>query len=118
MKLFTHNLLSSRFMKNVKIGYPLELCVLKSEISETDYNEEFLQKMMPKIDYNVLKEAASICGQILPESLDNVDEEGLKQIHKALFDIDIITGSLTCPESGKKFPISDGIPNMLCNEDE
>jgi len=25
---------------------------------------------------------------------------------------------LICPESGRKFPISKGIPNMLLNEDE
>lgn len=27
-------------------------------------------------------------------------------------------GSLVCPESGRKFPVVRGIPNMLLNEDE
>jgi multifunctional methyltransferase subunit TRM112 len=27
-------------------------------------------------------------------------------------------GTLVCPESGRKFPINKGIPNMLLNEDE
>ena len=27
-------------------------------------------------------------------------------------------GQLICPESGRRFPISKGIPNMLLNEDE
>lgn len=27
-------------------------------------------------------------------------------------------GSLICPETGRKFPVSKGIPNMLLNEDE
>jgi multifunctional methyltransferase subunit TRM112 len=32
--------------------------------------------------------------------------------------IEIITGELECPESGRKFPIQNGVPNMLVNEDE
>ena len=32
--------------------------------------------------------------------------------------IEVEEGSLVCPESGKKFPIKNGIPNMLLNEDE
>jgi len=32
--------------------------------------------------------------------------------------VNIITGALVCPESGREFPITDGIPNMVLNEDE
>lgn len=122
MKLLTHNLLTSRFLKNVQTGYPLKLAVDKFEEIKTDYNQEFLEKMLIKVDYQALKEAAQVCGQKLPDNLPDSNatnkEEDLKVIHKALFDIEIITGTLECPESGRKFPISDGIPNMLCNEDE
>lgn len=121
MKLLTHNLLTSRFLKNVQTGYPLKLVVEKVEEINTEYNEEFLQKMLKKIDYKALKEAAQVCGQNLPDSLpegNTSTQEDLRAIHKALFDIEIIQGTLECPESGRKFPISDGIPNMLCNEDE
>lgn len=117
MKLLTHNLLTSRFLKNVQFGYPLKLVVERVEEIKTEYNHEFLQKMLKKIDYDALKEAAQVCGQKLPETVPDSDED-LKLIHKALFDIEVIQGSLVCPESGRKFPISDGIPNMLCNEDE
>jgi len=122
MKLLTHNLLTSRFLKNVQSGYPLQLVVERVEEIKTDYNPDFLQKMLQKIDYDALKKAAQVCGQNLPDNLPADDsitrEEDLKAIHKALFDTEIITGTLVCPESGRKFPISDGIPNMLCNEDE
>ena len=30
----------------------------------------------------------------------------------------MINGELVCPETKRKFPVSDGIPNMLANEDE
>lgn len=119
MKLITHNLLTSRFLKNVQTGYPLKLVVDKVEEIKTDYNAEFLQKMLKKVDYQALKDAAQVCGQQLPESLpDSGKEEDLRLIHKALFDLEVIAGSLVCPETGRKFPISEGIPNMLCNEDE
>lgn len=32
--------------------------------------------------------------------------------------VEVIEGCLQCPESGREFPISRGIPNMLLNEDE
>lgn len=122
MKLITHNLLTSRFLKNVQTGYPLKLAVDKFEEITTEYNQEFLQKMLNKVDYQALREAAQVVGQRLPDALPDTSspskEDDLKVIHKALFDIEIITGTLECPESGRKFPISDGIPNMLCNEDE
>lgn len=45
-------------------------------------------------------------------------EEFLKQVHHALLELEVTTGDLVCPETGRKFPIKNGIPNMLCNEDE
>lgn len=116
MKLLTHNLLTSRFLKNVQTGYPLKLAVERVEEISTEYNEEFLQKMLKKIDYNALREAAQVCGQQLPEVLPEGGagvQEDLKAIHKALFDIKVIKGTLECPESGRKFPISNGIKYVL-----
>jgi len=34
------------------------------------------------------------------------------------YQVEVISGELVCPESGRKFSISKGIPNMLLNEDE
>ena len=34
------------------------------------------------------------------------------------FQVEIVEGSLICPETGREFPIINGIPNMLLNEDE
>ena len=46
------------------------------------------------------------------------NEEFLKKLHHVIMEIDVIDGDLECPQSGRKFPISKGIPNMLLNEDE
>lgn len=125
MKLLTHNLLTSRFLKNVNCGYPLKLAVEKVDEVPSEYNPDFVKSTFTKIDYKVLREAAQVCGQTLPDIPaggdvlpDNLSEDQLKVIHNALFNIDVITGTLTCPETGRKFPITNGIPNMLCNEDE
>ena len=32
--------------------------------------------------------------------------------------VEVIEGELVCPESGRKFPITNGIPNMLLLEHE
>lgn len=46
------------------------------------------------------------------------DEESVKRVHHALLEVEVVDGELICPETGRKFPIKQGIPNMLCNEDE
>jgi len=46
------------------------------------------------------------------------DEEFVQAVHRVLFDVHVISGHLVCPDTGRKFPIKDGIPNMLLNEDE
>ena len=39
-------------------------------------------------------------------------------IHAILTQVEVMEGELVCPETGRKFPIQNGIPNMLLNEDE
>jgi multifunctional methyltransferase subunit TRM112 len=46
------------------------------------------------------------------------DEEFLKMMHRVLLEYEVEEGELICPETGRKFPISKGIPNMLLQETE
>ena len=46
------------------------------------------------------------------------DEEFLKKLHTVLFEYEVEEGELVCPQTGRKFPISKGIPNMLLQETE
>ena len=32
--------------------------------------------------------------------------------------VELLEGNLICPETGRKFPVTNGIPNMLLTEDE
>ena len=42
----------------------------------------------------------------------------MKAVHHVMVEVEIVEGELQCPETGRKFPISEGIPNMLLREDE
>uniref|UniRef100_A0A7R9WN83 Multifunctional methyltransferase subunit TRM112-like protein n=1 Tax=Craspedostauros australis TaxID=1486917 RepID=A0A7R9WN83_9STRA len=51
------------------------------------------------------------------ETLQN-DATIQKILYDALFNVHVITGQLICPDTGRKFPIKQGIPNMILHEDE
>ncbi|KAI4470734.1 hypothetical protein MML48_1g15810 [Holotrichia oblita] len=123
MKLLTHNMLTSKCMKGVNIGYPLKIKAVDLKESEVDFNPDFISRIIPKLDWNVLVSAASSIGKnenlpedLLPEYEKNT--EFLKRVHHVLLEVDVVNGELICPESGRKFPINNGIPNMILNEDE
>ena len=49
----------------------------------------------------------------------NIKSYMYKLMHAdVFFQLEVIEGSLVCPETGRKFPVSNGIPNMLLKEDE
>ncbi|NXS38708.1 TR112 protein, partial [Pomatostomus ruficeps] len=55
-----------------------------------------------------------------PEPVPNYegDEEFLRRVHHVLLEVEVLEGSLQCPDSGRRFPISRGVPNMLLSEEE
>ncbi|XP_020623139.1 multifunctional methyltransferase subunit TRM112-like protein At1g22270 [Orbicella faveolata] len=122
MRLLTHNMLKSH-VKGVKNGYPLTIEVVNVVVNEVDFNPDFISRMIPKLEWSALVQAAQQVGRSegLPDELIpdyEKDEEFLKKAHHVLLEVEVEEGSLVCPESGKKFPIKNGIPNMLLNEDE
>lgn len=128
MKLLLHNFVSSKFLKGVSNGYPLKIVATQVDVKEQDFNADFVRKMMERLDWKAFRDAASSLGQEdlknLPElppepsNWDADDNNFLKQVHHALLEVDVIEGHLECPETGRKFTIRNGIPNMLANEDE
>ena len=122
MKLISHNILQYN-MKGGKKGYPLIIQATKIEEVKSEFNPEFLVKMMDRLEYPVIVHALEMIGKkdflpvMVPEKFAE-EEEFMKNLHHALLEIDIVEGDLICPESGRKFPIKDGIPNMLLTEEE
>ncbi|XP_054647187.1 multifunctional methyltransferase subunit TRM112-like protein isoform X1 [Dunckerocampus dactyliophorus] len=122
MKLLTHNMLTSH-VKGVTKGYPLLIKATEVKVSEVEFNPQFVSRMIPKLEWSALVQAAEelghrqdLPGDLVPDFENN--EEFLKKVHRVLLEVEVIEGCLQCPESGREFPISKGIPNMLLNEDE
>ncbi|KAK2551720.1 Multifunctional methyltransferase subunit TRM112-like protein [Acropora cervicornis] len=80
-------------------------------VNEVDFNPEFISRMIPKVG-----RSEGLPAEVIPD-YEN-DEEFLKKVHHVLLEVQVEEGSLVCPETGRKFPIKNGIPNMLLNEDE
>ncbi|XP_030765860.1 multifunctional methyltransferase subunit TRM112-like protein [Sitophilus oryzae] len=123
MKLLTHNMLTSKCIRGVNVGYPLSINASDVRVADVDFNPDFISRMIPKIDWPVLYNAVERLGHVedLPKETPvnyESNEDFLKKAHHALLEVEIIHGELVCPESGRKFPINNGIPNMLLNEDE
>ena len=80
--------------------------------------------MLKKVEYPVLidaAKAANIDVAAIPAQLPSnweSDEDFLTKAHRLMNCVDVVEGEMECPESGRKFAIRDGIPNMLANEDE
>lgn len=147
MKLVTHNFLACN-VKGVKNGYPLKIDAETVEVRDADFDPgerllggmrsvpalmcerptffslaDFIKKMMKRLDYDALKQAAKQMGvEGLPDVVDEarleIDDDLLQLLHHAMLEVHLEEGNLICPESGRKFPVSAGIPNMLLHEDE
>ncbi|XP_021771267.1 multifunctional methyltransferase subunit TRM112-like protein At1g22270 [Chenopodium quinoa] len=121
MRLLTHNMLSSN-IKGVTDGFPLKIEAEKVVEKEVDMNTDFLKNIFTKIEWKPFVEAAKTLGYSeLPEDVDPSlldSQDFLTKFHHALLEIHLEEGALVCPETGRKFPVSKGIPNMLLHEDE
>ncbi|XP_011016437.1 PREDICTED: multifunctional methyltransferase subunit TRM112-like protein At1g22270 [Populus euphratica] len=121
MRLFTHNMLSSN-IKGVANGFPLRIEVDQVVEKQVDFHPDFLRNMFPKLEWKALVDAARTMGYTeLPEEADSSmleSEEFLRKLHHALLELHLEEGALVCPETGRKFPVNKGIPNMLLHEDE
>mmetsp|Transcript_3158 Transcript_3158/g.6979 ORF Transcript_3158/g.6979 Transcript_3158/m.6979 type:complete len:135 (-) Transcript_3158:307-711(-) len=133
MRLLTHNFLKSN-VKGTENGYPLNIEATAIRCDESSpVDKEFLLNLLPKVNYSALRAAVQQMGPQcdpplpeLPEELDVSDKEGnqklddavIANLHRVLFDVFLVEGWLVCPDTGRKFPVKDCIPNMILHEDE
>jgi multifunctional methyltransferase subunit TRM112 len=116
-------------------GYPLKIEATKIEFEASPFDAEFIQALLPKIDYTTLLFAlkqisengnADLAQTIIPELPESIKEDGegevdealLKKLHTVMFDIHVVEGELVCPDTGRRFNIKMGIPNMILHADE
>ena len=103
-----------------RVGMPrgdLGLCpqlhlveVPKEPIEGYEHDEKFLRKM-----HHVLLEVRTCPSPVSPANQANASSA---QLCPAFPQVDVLEGTLQCPESGRLFPISRGIPNMLLSDEE
>ncbi|KAK6940158.1 Signal peptidase complex subunit 1 [Dillenia turbinata] len=109
-------------IKGVTNGFPFRIEAEKVMEKQVDFNADFLRNMFPKIEWKALVEASRTMGYPeLPDEADSslLDSDGfLLKFHHALLQLHLEEGALVCPETGRKFPVNKGIPNMLLHEDE
>eukprot|EP00798_Chlamydomonas_sp_ICE-L_P015970 gene15970-22101_t len=123
MKLLTHNFLTCH-IRGVKNAYPFIIEAAKVETKDADYDPDFLRHIFPRIHWPAFLEGATAlgCREGLPQESPNTemlqDDSFLKAFHHALLEVCVEDGALVCPETGRKFPVNKGIPNLLLNEDE
>ena len=123
MRLLTHNMLRCN-VKGVENGYPLVIDAEKVEVVQSDFDPEVIRGMLKKINFDALKAGANCLSMSELDDIEafaeemQADEEFLRRVHRLLFEVHVLDGALVCPETGRRFPVKDGIPNMLLHEDE
>uniref|UniRef100_UPI00398F3949 multifunctional methyltransferase subunit TRM112-like protein n=1 Tax=Pristiophorus japonicus TaxID=55135 RepID=UPI00398F3949 len=90
MKLLTHNLLSSH-VRGVSCGFPLLLRASEVKINNVDFNQEFISRMIPKMEWSALVDAAESIGHRndLPQELTPESQSGedfLQKVHHVLLE--------------------------------
>lgn len=122
MKILTHNLLVCNLKPCLGRNSPLVLQAGEIRENTIPFNLQQTKSLIQKLDWAKFASTASDFGHTLPEVREDLDWEStdnlalLQLIHKLLFNIEILTGSLTCNECGCIYPIEQGIPNLIREE--
>lgn len=126
-------LVSHYYSRRTEKGYPLQIKPVKLILEEAPFDKEMVTRILPKIDYAALRQAcqqlAETCRQqgielpVLPDTLPAttegiIDDALAANLFRVLFEIHVQEGVLVCPDTGREFPIKEGIPNMILHEDE
>ncbi|TPX60749.1 hypothetical protein SpCBS45565_g07439 [Spizellomyces sp. 'palustris'] len=101
-------------------SYPLELKGVELESLDAEYNEDFIRRLIPKLDWNVLVHTAFALGVAeLPKELPDVQDEAfLRKVHQVALETRVKEAQMVCNGCGHVYPIKDGVPNMLLQDSE
>lgn len=129
-----HRMSVSHCPNRTENGYPLNIEVATVRCAEPSaVDKEFLLNLLPKVNYSALKKAAQQvaphCDPPLPdlpgeidvsdaEANAKLDDVVIANLYRVLFDVYLVEGFLVCPDTGRKFPVKECIPNMILHEDE
>lgn len=128
MRLLTHNFVKCVVKECLsKDSFPLSIAATMVEMDEeSDYVPDTAKHLLSKIHYPALKTAVSQIGimDALPNPIEQctsvpaLQDDQMKIVYDTLMGVHVMEGSLECPNCKRKYPITQGIPNMLLREDE
>jgi multifunctional methyltransferase subunit TRM112 len=129
MRLLTHNSLRNNSAEANEKGFPLKITAVEVRVDDssevgTDQDREiaFVKGILGMLDWDALVQGASDLGlntlpKVLTEELAN-DDAFLRALYHVLMNVHLVKGMLTCPDTGREFPVTDGIPDFTMNEEE
>ena len=126
MRLLTHNTLRNNTVGAKGKGFPLKITATEIRVDESEEVTEpqiaFVKNMLSRLEWPALVKAASEMGiSTLPPTLSDDlahNEDFLKALHHILMNVHLVHGMLTCPVTGREFPVTNGIRNMMLEEEE
>lgn len=105
----------------MEFGFPLGLEASNVEVRQSPFRPEFLASVFPTLEWPAVVQAARAVGvTALPEEVGEEllrDEGFLQALHHVLLDVHVIEGALICPDTGRRFEIRGGVPNMQLDDD-
>ena len=130
MRLLTHNTMRNNTAEAKGKGFPLEISsAVDVQVIDnpkagavTARDIDFVKRLIPTLDWPALVQASSQLGidTLPPRLTDDLveNEQFLRALYHILMNVHLIKGILKCPATGREFPVTDGIPNMMLEEDE
>ncbi|KAJ2667052.1 hypothetical protein IW148_000471 [Coemansia sp. RSA 1199] len=123
MRLITHNMLKCHVKNcdNPDKQFPLRFKGAELEQVEAERNDEFLVRMIPRLDWRALLVTTKELGIELPENIPEEpenDDAFLQALHAAILETHVKEGSMVCNGCSHEYKITKGIPNMLLAEHE
>lgn len=106
-------------------SYPLVLTATTCDDVEVPFSEEFIRRMVPRLNWDVFRSAAAqlpdpdtiaLLPQSAPEDSGPSDEKVFKAIHRALLEWHILDGSLDSEDGNIRYTVRNGIPNLVITE--
>jgi len=110
-------------------GYPLKITAVEVRVDDTDEigtdpskEASFVRGILSMIDWSILVQAAAQMGlNTLPPTLTEdmaQSEEFLRALYHVLMNVHLVKGMLTCPDTGREFPVTNGIADFSMEEEE
>ncbi|OEU17401.1 Trm112p-domain-containing protein [Fragilariopsis cylindrus CCMP1102] len=129
MRLLTHNTMRNNSKEAKGMGFPFKITAAEVKVIDNpdagateERDIDFVKRMLPILEWTALVRAASECGiSSLPHTLTTDLAESrpfLQALYHILMNVHLIKGMLTCPVTGREFPVTNGVPNMMLEEDE